>query len=144
MPSLPTSNERIDTVLTLARTKAAAHADDGDPQKAYKALLRGVQSAQRANSRGRTGTVLRGLWAIPTVKAVVLGVAPALIAAVTRSKSKSGGASDAYASDTSNSSPDDESKSSLDPAIPQQRKRFRRRPRTGEYVTVEDETKVDA
>jgi hypothetical protein len=137
MPSLQTSKERIDTVLTLARTRAGAHADEGNAERAYRALLRGVQSAQRANSRGQTGTVLHGLWAMPAVKAVMLGSAGAVIAALTWSKGKSRSAS------VSETSASDAPDSAADSAIPQQRKRFRRRSRTGGDVAVEDATRVD-
>jgi hypothetical protein len=89
MPMLPTKNDQIDSVLTHARTRASAYADDGNVEMAYKSLLRGVQSAQRRNNAGQVGTVLRRLWAAPAVKAVVLTAVPGLIGVLTRSKSKS-------------------------------------------------------
>lgn len=89
MSTLPTSSERTDTVLTLAKTRAAAYADAGNLEMAYKALLRGVQSAQRVNNSSDAGTTLAGLWAMPATKAGLLGGTAAIAAAVNRSKSKS-------------------------------------------------------
>ena len=125
MAQLPTPNERIDAVLDLARTRASAYADDGNPEMAYKTLLRGVRSAQRANNSGQTGLVVRTLWANPAVKVTLLGATPALIAAVTRSRSKS---DDAAASTRLDSSG--------------QRARFRVHPRRHGGVVIEDQTRA--
>jgi hypothetical protein len=127
MPTLPTACERTDTALTLAKTRAAAYADAGNLEMAYKALLRGVQSAQRVNGATKVGTAVAGLWAMPAVKAAVLG-GPALIAtAVTRSKSKSKSKSKSGTGST----PGDPSTSSLESsASAGWRGRFQRRPGT--------------
>ena len=131
MPVLPTKNEQIDTVLTHARMRASGYADDGNLEMAYKALLRGVQSAQRRNNAGQTGTVLRRLWAAPAVKALVLTAVPGIVAALTRSKStsksKSGG-NGAYPGDSSTA----------------RRSRLRLRGRKDGRVEVVDETTMPA
>jgi hypothetical protein len=123
MPKLPTSSERTDTALTLATTRAAAYADAGKMEMAYKALQRGVQSAQRVNNAGRIGTALAGLWAMPAVKAGVLGGVAAITAVVTRSKSKP--MSDASKAASASGDP---ATSSMDSSV-QRRNRFLRRSR---------------
>lgn len=141
---LPTSSERTDTALTLARTKAAAYADAGKMEMAYRALLRGVQSAQRVNSSSQTGTALAGLWAMPAVKALVLGGAATIAAAVTRSKAqpkakpKSERKSRAKSTATSGD-PASPSESSVQP-----RSRFRRRPRANDEVTTVPDPSVSS
>jgi hypothetical protein len=55
----------------------------------YKALLRGVQSARRKNDAGQMGTVVSRLRATPAVRGLVLTAVPGVLAARTRSKSKS-------------------------------------------------------
>jgi hypothetical protein len=129
MPMLPTTNEQIDSVLTHARTRASAYADDGNLEMAYKALLRGVRSAQRKNSAGQTGTVLRRLWAAPAVKTLVLTAVPGIVAALTRSTSNSkSGSSGTYPGDSSTP----------------RRSRLRLRGRRDGRVEVVDETAMPA
>ena len=137
MALLPTANERIDAVLNLARTKAATHADSGNSELAYRTLLRGVRSAQRANNSGKAGMLLRRLWATPGVKPAALGAAPALAAAIgtMSSKSKSGGSPSTTDAATA--------KSSLD-SSGHKRARFRMRPQRRGGVVVEDQTTVPA
>jgi hypothetical protein len=89
MPVLPTTNDQIDSVLTRARTRASGYADEGNLEMAYKALLRGVQSAQRKNNAGQMGAVVSRVWATPAVRGLVLTAVPGILAARTRSKSKS-------------------------------------------------------
>jgi hypothetical protein len=135
MPTLPTSSERTDTALTLAKTRAAAYADAGKMDSAYKALLRGVRSAQRVNNASKAGTTLAGLWAMPTMKAGVLGATTAIAAVVTRSKSKTKAKSDATPSDPST----DPSTSTSDVSASRP-PRFRRRPRPTDHAAVSQTT----
>ena len=137
MALLPTANERIDAVLNLARTRAATHADSGNPELAYRTLLRGVRTAQRTNNSSSAGMLLRRVWATPGVKTTALGAAPALAAAVGLSrKSKSGGTGS-----PANSS--DASKRTLD-SSGQKPARFRVRPQRRGGVTVEDQSTTPA
>jgi len=135
--ALPTANQRIDAVLSAARRRASAHADEGNTQMAYQTLLRGVRSAQRANSSGQVGMLLRRVSAVRGVKATALGATPAVAAAVaaisrSKSKSKSASASKASSSDAATPSFDSTGK----------RARFRVRPQRRGGVVVEDQTKV--
>jgi len=138
MALLPTASQRIDAVLNLARTKAATHADSGNSELAYRTLLRGVRTAQRANNSSETGMLLRRVWATPGVKPTALGAAPALAAAIgtLARKSKSGGSA-------STGKPADASSGSLD-SSGQKRARFRVRPQRRGGVVVEDDTTVPA
>jgi hypothetical protein len=136
MALLPTANQRIDAVLNLARTKAATHADSGNSELAYRTLLRGVRTAQRANNSSKAGMLLRRVWATPGVKPTALGAAPALAAAIgTMSRrSKSGGSASTW-------KPADGSSGSLD-SSGHKRARFRMRPQRRGGVVVEDHTTV--
>jgi hypothetical protein len=89
MTRLPTSSERTESALAAARTRAAGYADAGKWDLAYRVLLSGVGSAQRANRGGQLATALAGLWTLPGAKATVLGGSAAIAAAVARTKSKS-------------------------------------------------------
>ena len=137
MALLPTANERIDAVLNLARTKAATHADSGNSELAYRTLLRGVRAAQRANDSGKTGMLLRRVWAAPGVKPTALGAVPALAAAIgTMSrKSKTGGSPSTTDTGAASRAP------SSHPAT-SKRARFRMRPQRRARVIVEDHTTV--
>jgi hypothetical protein len=138
MALLPTANQRIDAVLNLARTKAATYADSGNSELAYRTLLRGVRTAQRANNSSKAGMLVRRVWATPGVKPTALGAAPALAAAIgtLSRKSKSGGIA-------STGKPADASSGSRDSAG-QKRARFRMRPQRRGGVVVEDHTTVPA
>jgi hypothetical protein len=127
MSVLPTKNQQIDSVLAHARTRASTYADNGNPEMAYKALLRGVQSAQRRNNAGEMGTMLRRLWAAPAVKTLVLTAVPGIVASLARSTSKStskSGGTGTYSKDSSTP----------------RRSRLRLRGREGGRVEVVDET----
>jgi hypothetical protein len=143
MPLLPTANEQIDSVLTQAKTRASAYAADGNVEMAYKALLRGVQSAQRKNNAGQAGTVLRGLWGTPAVKGVALAAIPGVLGVVTRSKSKAkaGSKSMAGSEPESASTSGDPVESSVEPSA-QERSRFRLRSRRKGGVVMVDETQT--
>jgi hypothetical protein len=131
MPTLPTSGERTDSALTLAKTRAAAYADAGKMDSAYKALLRGVQHAQRVNNASQAGTTLAGLWAIPTMKAGVLGVTAAIAAVVARSKLRTKGESDATPS-----GPSTDPSTSPSEVSASRPRRFRRRPRPTDHAAA--------
>ena len=141
MPVLPTTNEQIDSVLTQAKTRASAYAANGNLEMAYKALLRGVQSAQRKNNAGQAGTVLRGLWATPAGKGVALAAIPGVLGVLTRSKSKSKSKSKWKSASESGSTSGDTVDSSMDSSA-QERSRFRLRPRTNGRVVVVSETQT--
>jgi hypothetical protein len=143
MPLLPTANEQIDSVLTQAKTRASGYAADGNLEMAYKALLRGVQSAQRKNNAGQAGTVLRGLWATPAVKGVALAAIPGVLGVVTRSKSRAAAGSKSMAGSEPKpaSTPGDPVESSVEPSA-QERSRFRLRSRRKGGVVMVDETQT--
>ena len=131
MPTMPTASERTDTALTLARTKAAAYADAGNMEMAYRALLRGAQSAQRVVNSSQTRTFLAGLWAMPAVKTGLLGGAAAVTAAVSRSKSKPNRKSNKKAKSARSKWASPSSDTSV-----KSRSRFRRRGNNGSGVTT--------
>lgn len=132
---IPTTNERVDKVLTLARSRAAFYADADNPVMAYKTLLNGVVSAQRTNNSGRVGSLLGGLWAMPAVKVSLMSLTTVAIAALSRSRRSSSQAS----------TPSPEESERPTPAVTETSRRKRRfqvspRRRGGE-VTVVDETR---
>jgi hypothetical protein len=143
MSKLPTASDRTQAALAGATTKATPFADAEKWEMAYKVLLSGVRSAQRANRASQAGTVLSGLWSVPGVKPAVLGGAAALAAALTRSKarSESGAKPDRKSGAKSKSKSKSRSRSTVtspalqpaDASTPdstvQSRNRFRRRPR---------------
>jgi len=145
MSKLPTASDRTQAALAGATTKATPFADAEKWEMAYKVLLSGVRSAQRANRASQAGTVLSGLWSVPGVKPAVLGGAAALAAALTRSKARSGsgakpdrksGAKSKFKSKSKSRSRSTVTSPALQPAdastpdsTVQSRNRFRRRPR---------------
>jgi hypothetical protein len=137
MALLPTAHERIDAALNLARTRAAAHAESGNSELAYRTLLRGVRTAQRTNNSSSSGMLLRRVWATPGVKTTALGAAPVVAAAVglLRKSKSSGTGSPARSSDASMTSLDSSG---------QKRARFRVRPQRRGGVVVEDQTTTPA
>jgi hypothetical protein len=131
---IPTTTERVDNALSLARSKAAAYAEADNPVMAYKTLLSGVVSAQRTNASGRVGSLLGGLWAMPAAKVSLVGLTTVAIAALTRARRRSG--------DASTSSQEASEQPTPTTPEPAEKRRFRVSPRRrGSEVTVVDETR---
>jgi hypothetical protein len=132
---IPTTNERVDKLLTLARSKAAGYADAENPAMAYRVLLSGVRSAQRTNNSGRAASLLGGLWTMPAVKAGAVGLITVAVAALTRSRTKSSDGSSAAEDASEQPTPATTDASST-------KRRFRVSPRRkGSEVTVVDQTR---
>ena len=144
MTKLPTARERTQAALVGAKTKATPFADAQNWEMAYKVLLSGVGSAQRANRASQAGTVLAGLWSTPGVKPAIMGGAAVVAAVVTRSKATSGSKleskskprpkkterkSKTKAESTAVSSTPQPADPSTSDTEAQSRNRFRRRPR---------------
>jgi hypothetical protein len=131
---IPTTDERVDKVLTRARSSAAFYADADNPAMAYRTLLSGVVSAQRINSSGRVGSLLGGLWAMPAVKVSLISLTAVAIAAMGRSRRSSSDAS----------TPAQKASEQPTPAVTEtsrRKRRFQVSPRRrGSEVTVVDET----
>jgi hypothetical protein len=132
---IPTTNERVDKVLTLARRRAASYADADNPVMASKTLLNGVVSAQRTNNSARVGSLLGGLWAMPVGKVSLISLTTVAIAARGRSGRSS--------SQASTPSPKElERPRSAVTETGRRKRRFRVSPRRrGGEVTVVDETR---